>query len=279
MRISHIQPMRELKLVYTTPWASGVRAGCWASVSIACSALRPVRRCSRCPTRRLSPRSSTATPSASATTRIRLEGIDAPEAGADLQAQMVRLRGHAGTRRRRRWSGSDRTSRLRCDPRGLDKYGRTLAVCFVDGRDINAADGAPGLCLGLRQILDELREGGGGGASAESLGIWQGEATPAWDYRASRWAAAEHRRREGCAIKGNVTKNGRIYHMPWSPWYAQIQHRAGQGQALVLHRGRGPRRGLAAGADPLSKAARTGIGAGDGDRTHDPDLGKVVLYR
>ena len=27
----------------------------------------------------------------------------------------------------------------------------------------------------------------------------------------------------GCAIKGNVTKNGRIYHMPWSPWYAQIK--------------------------------------------------------
>ena len=28
---------------------------------------------------------------------------------------------------------------------------------------------------------------------------------------------------EGCAIKGNITKSGRIYHMPWSPWYAQIR--------------------------------------------------------
>ena len=27
---------------------------------------------------------------------------------------------------------------------------------------------------------------------------------------------------DGCAIKGNVTRNGRIYHMPWSPWYGQV---------------------------------------------------------
>ena len=38
-----------------------------------------------------------------------------------------------------------------------------------------------------------------------------------------RWAAAEQQAPEGCAIKGNVTKHGSIYHMPWSPWYAQIK--------------------------------------------------------
>ena len=59
--------------------------------------------------------------------------------------------------------------------------------------------------------------------SAAGLGIWQGESKPAWEYRAKRWAAAEEKAPEGCAIKGNVTKNGRIYHMPWSPWYAQIR--------------------------------------------------------
>ena len=46
---------------------------------------------------------------------------------------------------------------------------------------------------------------------------------PAWEYRAQRWTAAEPQAPHGCAIKGNVTRNGRIYHMPWSPWYAQIR--------------------------------------------------------
>ena len=24
-------------------------------------------------------------------------------------------------------------------------------------------------------------------------------------------------------IKGNITDNGRIYHMPWSPWYGKVR--------------------------------------------------------
>ncbi len=28
---------------------------------------------------------------------------------------------------------------------------------------------------------------------------------------------------DGCVIKGAVTKNGRIYHMPWSPWYDKVR--------------------------------------------------------
>ena len=60
-------------------------------------------------------------------------------------------------------------------------------------------------------------------ARAQRLGIWQGEATPPWEYRARHWAKAEPQAPQGCAIKGNVTGHGKIYHMPWSPWYAQIK--------------------------------------------------------
>ena len=92
-------------------------------------------------------------------------------------------------------------------------------------------------------------------AKAEGLGIWQGESHARLGVpRQQRWAAAEQQAPEGCAIKGNVTKHGRIYHMPWSPWYAQIRIEAGQGQALVLHGGRGDRRGLAAGGSALGAA-------------------------
>lgn len=70
-------------------------------------------------------------------THIRLEGIDAPEAGQ-----------RCGQRWFGTWAcGAVTTAALAnrlagkpvtCMPRGHDKYARTLAVCFVDGRDVNA---------------------------------------------------------------------------------------------------------------------------------------------
>jgi endonuclease YncB( thermonuclease family) len=161
-------------------------------------------------------------------TRIRLEGIDAPESGQTCK---------------RKWFGSwpcgavataalarmveNRT--VSCEPKGLDKYGRTLAVCFVDGRDINAQMVRQGHAWAfVRYSQSYVKEEGL--AKAESLGIWQGESQAPWDYRARRWAAAEQNAPEGCAIKGNITKNGKIYHMPWSPWYAQIKIDADKGK-------------------------------------------------
>jgi hypothetical protein len=61
-------------------------------------------------------------------------------------------------------------------------------------------------------------------AQGRGLGIWQGEAMPAWE-----WAMTEPET-SGCAIKGNVTSNGRIYHTPSSPWYAQIRMTAAKGK-------------------------------------------------
>jgi hypothetical protein len=61
-------------------------------------------------------------------------------------------------------------------------------------------------------------------ARAARVGIWSGSAQPPWDYRAERWSVAEvgPGAPKGCPIKGNVTANGRIYHLPWSPWYGRI---------------------------------------------------------
>lgn len=154
-------------------------------------------------------------------TRIRLEGIDAPEAGQTCKRKWV------GS-----WScGAAATTALAklvagkaiaCESRGVDKYGRMLGVCFADGRDVNAQMVRGGHAWAfVKYSSTYVKEEAA--AKAEGLGIWQGEAVPAWDYRAQRWAGAEQHAPEGCAIKGNVTKNGRIYHMPWSPWYGQIR--------------------------------------------------------
>jgi endonuclease YncB( thermonuclease family) len=154
-------------------------------------------------------------------TRIRLEGIDAPEAGQTCKRQWV------GS-----WPcGAVATSTLvdlvegkmvSCEDKGLDKYGRTLGICTVAGVNVNAVMVRRGYAWAFVRyssiFIKEEAE-----ARAERIGIWQGEAIPAWEYRARRWAEVEQQTPDGCAIKGNITKHGRIYHMPWSPWYAQIR--------------------------------------------------------
>jgi endonuclease YncB( thermonuclease family) len=154
-------------------------------------------------------------------TRVRLEGIDAPEAGQTCKRKWFGAWpcGAAATAALTRLVEGRIVS---CEPRGHDKYGRTLGVCYLNGRDLNAHMVREGYAWAFAKYSQSyVREEAQ--ARAEGLGIWQGEAQPAWEYRARRWAAAEPQAPEGCAIKGNVTRNGRIYHMPWSPWYGQIR--------------------------------------------------------
>jgi endonuclease YncB( thermonuclease family) len=161
-------------------------------------------------------------------TRIRLEGIDAPETGQTCKRRWLASWpcGHEATAALQRLIENRVVG---CDPRGFDKYGRTLAICYVDGRDINAHMVRQGHAWAfVKYSQTYVKEEAA--ARAEGLGIWQSPSEPAWDYRAKRWSAAEQKAPEGCAIKGNVTKNGKIYHMPWSPWYAQIRIDAEKGK-------------------------------------------------
>jgi endonuclease YncB( thermonuclease family) len=153
-------------------------------------------------------------------TRIRLEGIDAPEAAQTCA---------------RRWLGSwpcgrdatDQLARLlgdrevRCERRGEDNYQRVLGVCFVDAVEVNAEMVRRGLAWAFVKY-SQAYVGVEAEAKAQKAGIWQGHSQPAWEFRHQRWTIVEGHAPAGCAIKGNVTKNGRIYHMPWSPWYDQI---------------------------------------------------------
>jgi endonuclease YncB( thermonuclease family) len=153
--------------------------------------------------------------------RVRLEGIDAPEAGQTCTRPGTGAWpcGTAATTALARLIGSNEVS---CRSHGLDKYGRMLGVCFLGRQDINAWMVREGHAWAFvrysKSYVGEEAE-----ARARHVGIWQGEAMPAWEYRARRWAKAEPHAPQGCAIKGNVTQHGKIYHMPWSPWYAQIK--------------------------------------------------------
>ena len=96
-----------------------------------------------------------------------------------------------------------------------------LGVCFTGGLEINRQMVRDGYAWAFvkysRSYVTEETA-----ARAAKLGVFATDNQPPWDYRSGRWANAEQQAPAGCAIKGNVTRNGRIYHMPWSPWYSRV---------------------------------------------------------
>jgi endonuclease YncB( thermonuclease family) len=153
-------------------------------------------------------------------TRIRLEGIDAPEAGQTCQDArgMIWPCGTAATREMVHMTADKSVD---CYSRGLDKYGRLLGICFVGDLDVNAELVRRGLAWAFVKYSRHY-VGEEAAARALKVGLWQGVAQPAWEYRAQRWTAVAQAAPEGCAIKGNVSRVGLIYHMPWSPWYEKV---------------------------------------------------------
>jgi endonuclease YncB( thermonuclease family) len=181
-------------------------------------------------------------------TRIRLEGIDAPEIAQTCQRRFAGTWScgeAAASALRRLISGSE----LVCQRHGYDKYGRVLGVCFSGERDVNAWMVREGMAWAfVRYSLSYVREEAQ--ARAEHVGIWQGEAQPAWEFRAERWAGAQDKGSapNGCVIKGNVSSRGRIYHMPWSPWYEKVKIEARRGERWFCSEAEA----LAAGWRPVS---------------------------
>jgi hypothetical protein len=108
-----------------------------------------------------------------------------------------------------------------CDQTGTDKYGRTLAMCFAAGININEAMVRAGFAWAFVKY-SRVFETVEAEARAEKVGVWQGQAEPAWEYRHRNWQTAEQTAPKGCAIKGNISRGGHIYHMPWSPWYGNV---------------------------------------------------------
>lgn len=154
-------------------------------------------------------------------TRVRLEGIDAPELAQTCRTASGEL-----------WDcGKAAASFLRsmvqqrdlaCDHSGSDVYRRTLATCFDEGTNINEAMVRAGMAWAFVKysrayVADEAD------ARGRKVGVWQGPAEAPWNFRHAEWQVAETAAPSGCAIKGNISARGHIYHMPWSPWYGRVK--------------------------------------------------------
>lgn len=153
---------------------------------------------------------------------VRLFGVDAPEGKQTCnRAGSVWACGEEAATQLRNMIGD---ASLRCTGRGVDTYGRTVAVCTVAGIELNRAMVQAGWATAFRKysqdyVVEEAR------AKAARRGIWGSEFQLPEDYRAAQRAGVASRQPRplftGCVIKGNRNRRGQwIYHLPGMPYYA-----------------------------------------------------------
>jgi endonuclease YncB( thermonuclease family) len=182
-------------------------------------------------------------------TRINLGGIDAPSTdqwclntkgerwtcGIAARDELVKYSGG------RSWT---------CVARTIDRRGRTVARCQIDGQDIQNWLVSQGWALALtRQSRDY--EADEKAAREAKAGMWQGAFIAPWDWRVRNKkthvlgavkppdnaraillasASGPVAPSPDCTIKGNVNSSGEcIYHRPTSRWYAKIKMKIAKG--------------------------------------------------
>jgi len=116
--------------------------------------------------------------------RIRLHGIDAPES-SQLCTRSNGQRWRCGQQASFALADHIGRSNVSCHPRGKDRYGRIIAVCFKAKEDLNRWMVASGWAVAYRQYS---RDYVGSEQQAQRAGknIWSGRFDMPWKWRASR---------------------------------------------------------------------------------------------
>lgn len=158
-------------------------------------------------------------------TRVRLFGIDAPEA---RQRCETGTGGHwacgaAATAALRELAGQG----VRCTGSQEDRYGRLIAVCRAGGRDINAEMVRKGAAFAYRKYARDYVPAEEA-AHAAHRGIWQGAAERPAQVRSEARKGQEAPGR--CAIKGNISARGKLYHLPGERSYGATRISTAKGE-------------------------------------------------
>ncbi|HRD76586.1 MAG TPA: thermonuclease family protein [Hyphomicrobiaceae bacterium] len=159
---------------------------------------------------------------------VRLAGIEAPE-----RDQKCALTGG------RTWScgrGAEvelsrlaRGKAVKCDVKGKDEAGATLAACDAGGVDLGAALVRGGHVFAVEGMFapytaDEAD------AKARKVGLWKGNPERPAVARAKAWDAAKAKAPDGCPIKGHVVSGARVYVLPWDPEYGRRSVQKSRGE-------------------------------------------------
>ena len=151
-------------------------------------------------------------------TRVRLYAIDAPELDQSCETELgtaFDCGAWATAQVRARFEGR----RAICTPRDTDRYGRVVATCTVDAQDVGREIVAEGWAFAYRRYgMDyDLEEKAAYVADRGLHGMRV--QSPAW-FRKTR-AKGRIPPDPACRIKGNVSRSGRIYHVPGQEFYEQ----------------------------------------------------------
>ena len=157
--------------------------------------------------------------------RVRMHGIDAPESAQTCSDAAGRTYGCGQVATHALASMAGRAT-VACTVIDMDRYGRLIAVCFRDGINLNAWMVQDGHAMAYRRYSGDY-VAHEAAARARRVGIWQGRFVAPWDWRRSQrgGSSPSPRRnadapRQGCAIKGNVSRSGeRVYHVPGGEYY------------------------------------------------------------
>jgi endonuclease YncB( thermonuclease family) len=182
-------------------------------------------------------------------TKIRLYGIDAPES-AQLCQTATGKEYRCGQAAALALSDRIGDATVTCEPRDMDRYGRTVAVCRKGAEDLNAWMVAQGHAIAYRRYSTDYVPAEDE-AKAAKQGIWSGSFTTPDEWRkgerAMRMGFAAPGGPDGpipgpatrvetsptgsCAIKGNISRSGdKVYHVPGSRDYdrTRISEKSGE---------------------------------------------------
>lgn len=162
--------------------------------------------------------------------RVRLHGIDAPEADQTCGGAGVPV-WHCGAwvsqEVRARYQGQHAT----CAVVERDRYGRYVATCTVAGADIGRALVSDGLAFAFRRYsmaydLDEKA------AVVAGRGLHAVDVAQPSEFRATKRAVPVQAVPESsCPIKGNVSRDGkRIFHLPGQAFYDKTRIDVSKGE-------------------------------------------------
>ncbi|WP_436397589.1 thermonuclease family protein [Roseobacter sp. S98] len=161
-------------------------------------------------------------------TRVRLHGIDAPEQDQTCkteQGQRWNCGAWVSDTVRDRYAGE----MADCEETDRDRYGRVVAVCFVDGTDIGEALVRDGLAFAFRRYsMDyDLAEKS---AAVRDAGLHASRVQSPSQFRETRAVGRIPPDRK-CRIKGNISASGvRIFHVPGQQHYERTGIRAERGE-------------------------------------------------
>ncbi len=161
--------------------------------------------------------------------KVRLHGIDAPEAKQDCFSKTDQAYG-CGRLATKALTDLIAGQAITCQGVEVDRYGRLIGKCFKAEVDINQYMVLNGWALAYRTYSHDYVE-------AETIakqagaGIWQGRFVPPWDWRrGKRLADSANIETSQCLIKANVNSKGqRIYHLPGSQFYDAVKIKPDQG--------------------------------------------------